>query len=103
MLINNDFKMRLFLILLFATLSGSFAKDCSKVRKANSKLFCYYSKLTDIDGCYCSHVILPANADVKSVERVRQVVGDSKILVTVNEFNRVSFTTFSFDYFIRFC
>lgn len=83
--------MRLFLIILLATVCGSFAKDCSKVKKSNSKLFCYYSKLTDVDGCYCTHIILPANADVKSVERAREVIGDRKILVTVNQFNQVSF------------
>lgn len=86
--------MKLVLIIFLATLSGSLAKDCSKVKKSNSKLFCYYSKLTDIDGCYCSHIILPSNSDVKSVERVRQYAGDPKILVTVNEFNKVSFMLF---------
>lgn len=83
--------MRLFVIVFLAGLSVSFAKDCSKVKKSNSKLFCYYSKLTDSDGCFCTHVILPENADDKTVQAARQLFGDRKILVTVNHFNQVSF------------
>lgn len=86
--------MRVFLVIFLAAFSAAFAKDCSKIRKTNSKLFCYYSKLTDIDGCYCSHVVLPANADVKSIERVKQQVGNPKILVTVTQFNEVSVNFF---------
>ncbi|KAG5895925.1 hypothetical protein JTB14_016329 [Gonioctena quinquepunctata] len=79
--------MRLFGVIILGFLANASAKECP-TSKANSKLFCYYSKLTDIDGCYCSHVILPANSDVKNVERVRQHAKGMKILVTVTEFNQ---------------
>nr|XP_023021193.1 uncharacterized protein LOC111509648 [Leptinotarsa decemlineata] len=79
--------MRLLGVIILAVLGSALAKDCPS-RKSNSKLFCYFSKLTEIDGCYCSHVILPANSDVKSVERARQQMKGMKILITVNEFNQ---------------
>lgn len=84
--------MRLILIVFLAAICGSFAKDCSKVKTPNSKLFCYYSELIDSDGCYCTHVILPANADEKTVDSARQLFGNRKILMTVNHFNQVSST-----------
>lgn len=66
-----------------------YAKDCSNVKRTNSKLVCYYSKLTDVDNCYCTHIILPANTDVKLIENFKQKITGAKILLTVNEFNEV--------------
>ncbi|CAH1115947.1 unnamed protein product [Phaedon cochleariae] len=74
-------------VVFLAVMAAVWAKECP-ANKSNSKLFCYFSKLTDIDGCRCSYVILPADADVKSVERVREVYEGVKVLVTVNEFNQ---------------
>lgn len=66
------------------------AKDNCLSQKSNSKLFCYYSKLTDVEGCGCSHVILPSDTDVKSIERFRDVMKGVKVLINVNEFNQVN-------------
>lgn len=66
-----------------------FGRDCTD-RKGQSKLFCYFSKVTDVDTCHCSHVILPANSDLKSVVRLKEQLTGVKILITVHEFNEVS-------------
>lgn len=75
-------------LLLTLTVTIINSKDC-KNKKPQSKLFCYYSKITDIDDCQCSYVILPSNSDVKSVERLKSTYKDTKILITVHEFNEV--------------
>lgn len=82
------YTMRFLGVVLLALLAGSTARNCPG-RKSSSKLFCYYGKLTEVDNCYCTHAILPANSDVKAVERVREQLKGVKILVTVNEFNQV--------------
>jgi hypothetical protein len=74
-------------IFLIAVLAITAAADCPK--KTNSKLVCYYSKLTHVDSCKCSHVVLPADSDVKSIDRMREHLKGVKILITVNEFNQV--------------
>lgn len=66
------------------------SSDCP-TKKTQSKLICYYSKLTQVDSCKCSHVILPADSDVKSIDRFREHAKGVKILITVNEFNQVIF------------
>ncbi|KAJ8980134.1 hypothetical protein NQ317_009193 [Molorchus minor] len=85
----NFFEMRFLIATVLALLAvvGVGAKNCPP-RKSNSKLFCYYGKLTDVDNCFCSHAILPANSDVKTVERAREFLRGVKVLVTVNEFNQ---------------
>ncbi|RZB39635.1 mucin-17-like [Asbolus verrucosus] len=57
-------------------------------KKTNSKLICYYSKLREVDSCKCSHVVLPASSDVKSIDRIRVRLKGVKILITVNEFSQ---------------
>ncbi|XP_050297749.1 uncharacterized protein LOC126737088 [Anthonomus grandis grandis] len=64
-------------------------KECPQSKRlSTSKLVCYYSSLEEVDGCYCSHVILPANSDVKGIEKVKEKAKGVKIYVTVNEFNQ---------------
>lgn len=88
----------LFSFIFLAINNNVLAKDCTS-KKSNAKLFCYYSKLTDVQSCKCSHIILPANSDVKSVDRVRDNIDGVKILISVNEFNQVkSINSFRSDY-----
>lgn len=77
-------------VLFLFILSLGSCKDCPS-KRINSKLVCYYSKLTDVDNCYCTHVVLPANSEPKSIEGVRQKLAGTgtKILLTVTEFNQV--------------
>lgn len=88
--------MKLFgcVLLLFLIVTVGYCKDCP-TKRINSKLICYYSQLTDVDGCYCTHVVLPANSDFKSIDNVRQKLAGSgaKILLTVTEFNQVHLNT----------
>nr|XP_015838222.1 PREDICTED: uncharacterized protein LOC103314049 isoform X2 [Tribolium castaneum] len=79
-----NFSSAIFLILV--AVCGATA-DCP-AKKTQSKLICYYSKLTQADSCKCSHVILPADADVKAIDRLREHAKGVKILITVNEFNQ---------------
>lgn len=79
----------LFLFLSSVVTDLSFAEKCSPTKSSNTKLFCYYGKLKDVNSCKCSHVILPPNSDVKSVESLRSKLTGVKILVTVHEFNEV--------------
>lgn len=81
--------MRILGVVFVAFLAATLARNCPG-RKSSSKLFCYYGKLTDVDNCYCTHAILPANSDVKAIERAREHLKGVKILVTVHEFNQVS-------------
>ncbi|XP_044253485.1 uncharacterized protein LOC123004333 isoform X2 [Tribolium madens] len=71
---------------IFVAVSGA-TGECP-TKKTQSKLICYYSKLTQADSCKCSHVILPADADIKSIDRFREHAKGVKILITVNEFNQ---------------
>lgn len=96
-------EMRLLLILFLATVHGSTARDCSKLKKPSSKLFCYYSKLTDYEECYCTHIVLPPNSDVKTVDKARQLFKNSQILVTVNQFNMVSSKRSNIIQYLQFC
>ncbi|XP_030752102.1 uncharacterized protein LOC115879415 [Sitophilus oryzae] len=83
--------LKLFLVVVIcAFLIGSVSSknDCPASKRSNSKLICYYGGLEQIDGCYCTHVILPSNADVKGIEKVREEARGVKIYVTVNEFNQ---------------
>lgn len=84
-------KVLVSVLFLFYLTLGS-CKDCPS-KKINSKLVCYYSKLTDVDNCYCTHVVLPANSDLKSIENVRKKLAGTgtKILLTVSEFNQVHY------------
>lgn len=75
-------------VLLLFFLALGHCKDCPG-KRINSKLICYYSKLTDVDSCYCTHVVLPANSDLKSIESLKQKLTGAKILLTVTEFNQV--------------
>ncbi|KAI4457091.1 chitinase [Holotrichia oblita] len=70
---------------LVAIVSGE--KCTQSMKNSRTKLFCYYSKLKDVNSCKCTHVILPANSDVKSIENLRSNLNGVKILVTVHEFN----------------
>ncbi|XP_066258348.1 uncharacterized protein [Euwallacea similis] len=74
---------------VFHGVNASSKKECG-VNKglSTSKLVCYYSTVDVVDGCYCTHVILPANADAKAVERLRKRANGVKVYVTVNEFNQ---------------
>lgn len=77
------FPITLILILTFVQINS---KEC---KRPQSKLFCYYSKITNIDDCQCSYVILPTNSDIKSIERLKSTYKDTKIIVTIHEFNEV--------------
>ncbi|CAH0564421.1 unnamed protein product [Brassicogethes aeneus] len=79
--------MNLFGVVFCLLVVGVWGKECP-AKRSNSKLFCYYSKLTDVNSCECSHVILPANSDVKSVDRLREHLKGVKVLISVNEFNQ---------------
>ncbi|KAJ8922936.1 hypothetical protein NQ315_001481 [Exocentrus adspersus] len=76
------------LLVLLAGIGGGVATPDCPARKSGAKLFCYYGKLTDVDNCFCSHAVLPADSDVKAIERARQHLKGVKVLVTVNEFNQ---------------
>lgn len=79
--------LSVFSFLIFGTV---LCKDCPN-KKINSKLVCYYSKLIDIDSCYCTHVVLPTNSDLNEIQDVRKKLSGTgtKILLTVSEFNQV--------------
>lgn len=76
-------------IFLFLITAG-FAKNCPN-KKTQPKLFCYYGKITEIDSCQCTHIILPADSDIKSIDRLKNTLSDTKILITVHEFNEVKY------------
>lgn len=75
-----------FAFFLFAGIAV--AKQCP-TNKSNSKLICYYSEVTDVDFCLCSHVILPANSDAKTIDTIREKFQGLRVLLTVNEINEV--------------
>lgn len=77
--------------IILLTIVGIVFGDCP-TKKTSSKLICYYSKLSNIDSCKCTHVVLPADADVKSIDTIRERLKGVKILISVNEFNQVIFT-----------
>lgn len=80
-----------FLVLLITWVIAGVAgteKPCPK-GLSTSKLVCYYSTLEQVQGCYCTHVILPASSDFKNVEVLKNRVKGVKVYVTVNEFNQV--------------
>lgn len=81
--------MKFFSVLLFI-LPFVISKNCP-TKRINSKLICYYSQLTDLDSCYCSHVILPSDASVRDIEGAKQKLAGVKVLITVNEFNQVDY------------
>lgn len=86
-----NFKMMNFLVLLLTCVIAGVVgteKPCPK-GLSTSKLVCYYSTLEEVQGCYCTHVILPASSDFKSVEGLKKRVKGVKVYVTVNEFNQV--------------
>lgn len=82
--------MKFLSVIFLCVLALTYAKDCPS-KRINSKLICYYSKLSDIDSCYCTHVILPANTDFNAIQGLRQKLSGVKILLTVNEFNQVEY------------
>ncbi|XP_066153401.1 mucin-2-like [Euwallacea fornicatus] len=74
---------------VFHGVDASLKKECGGNKGlSTSKLVCYYSTVDVIDGCYCTHVILPANADVKVVEKLKKKANGVKVYVTVSEFNQ---------------
>ncbi|GJQ81807.1 hypothetical protein Trydic_g348 [Trypoxylus dichotomus] len=78
----------LFLLTIAVISDVSNAERCTQsMKNVNTKLFCYYSKLRDVNSCRCTHIVLPANSDVKSIENLRARLNGVKILVTVHEFN----------------
>nr|CAI5826115.1 unnamed protein product [Callosobruchus analis] len=87
--VNNDLRltMRQCVIVLLALAAFVSAKHCPTIKKSNSKLFCYYGKVEEID-CRCSHVVLPSNLDNELVTKAREQAKGAKLLVTVHEFNQ---------------
>lgn len=75
-------------VVLLTLFSITLAKRCS-VRKTNSKLICYYSDVTDIDACMCTHIILPASSNIQMIDSVQEKFKDVHVFLTVHEFNEV--------------
>ncbi|KAH1016806.1 hypothetical protein HUJ04_007975 [Dendroctonus ponderosae] len=61
-------------------------KDCGLKRLSTSKLVCYYGTLEDANGCFCTHVILPANSDVKRIETLK--TKGVKVFIRVSDFHQ---------------
>lgn len=82
--------MKFISAIIFLLVNSALAKECVN-RKTTSKLICYYSKLIEIDNnCECTHIILPANSELKQIEQFKQNYDKNvKFLITVNEFNQV--------------
>ncbi|KAF7272154.1 hypothetical protein GWI33_015040 [Rhynchophorus ferrugineus] len=80
----------LFSVLLgVALIAASSAKsDCPTGKRSSSKLVCYYGDLGLNNACYCTHIVLPASFDVKSIEKARSSIKGAKIYISVNEFNQ---------------
>ncbi|CAG9773991.1 unnamed protein product [Ceutorhynchus assimilis] len=86
MIIDNMKTFFFGVVLTCFTVIGA-SKDCKQL--STSKLICYYSTVEDvIEGCYCTHIILPANSDVKAVEKLKERYKGAKVYVSVNEFNQ---------------
>lgn len=58
-------------------------------KKPSLKLVCYYSEVSEIDICKCTHIILPSNTNISTIENVKEKFREGKTLITVNEFNQV--------------
>ncbi|XP_060523259.1 uncharacterized protein LOC132700143 [Cylas formicarius] len=76
------------LLALSAARDVSTAKDCALAKKPQSKLICYYSKMADVSGCYCTHVVLPPDTDADAVRGLKARVKGVKVYVRVGEFNQ---------------
>ncbi|KAL1494105.1 hypothetical protein ABEB36_009756 [Hypothenemus hampei] len=60
--------------------------NCETKSLSTSKLICYYSgsNWNDINGCYCTHVVVPLQADFT---RVKERFKGVKIYVSISEFS----------------
>nr|XP_022907602.1 putative uncharacterized protein DDB_G0282133 isoform X2 [Onthophagus taurus] len=75
-------------LILAALISGS--PDNQKCLKtvSNTKLLCFYSEITTLKGCKCTHVIVPSTLQSKIINKLKESNHEVKIFVTITELNQ---------------
>ena len=81
-------RMRTYVLVTILTAGFICAKRCS-IEKSSSKLVCYYSNPKEIDFCKCTHVVVPFDVNVDSIDNFKDSLENTKVLLSVQDLNEV--------------